>query len=165
MIFKFGQYNVDVDTERTRAFYRTAPRVTETCGCDGCRNFERAADELPDAVGMFFDRLGADLKKVCECYVNGPTEDGMLLYGGFCHLCGSLVSGGSTSVWQDGAAYPVTETFRVSVQQNTDLLEDGFPQPAVQMEFSAKIPWLLDRENPYLEKTDRLSNLQKGKTR
>ena len=170
MILTFGRYSLDIDAERTREYYRTAERVTESCSCDGCRNFERAADGLAGPVREFFDLLGADPKKVRECYVNGAAEDGTLLYGGFCHLCGTLAEGESAwksisdreSVWCGREAYPVTDSFLVAFQENVDLPEDGFPQPMVQMEFSAALPWVLEKRNPYLTEDPPGADLRKG---
>lgn len=154
MVVAFGTYTIDADVERTREFYRTAASVTEGCQCDGCRNYEKAVDVLPASIRAFFDRLGVDMKKVCECYVNAANKDGTLLYGGFYHICGSLLTGESAwqsiseahAFWNDEAAFAVTDSFRVSVHNGIDLLEDGFPLPVVQLEFSADIPWVLDEE-------------------
>lgn len=42
MIFKFGQYKVDIDVEKTKNFYENAEPVSKSCSCDGCLNFEKA---------------------------------------------------------------------------------------------------------------------------
>ena len=98
------------------------------------------------------------MKKVCECYVNTANKDGTLLYGGFYHICGSVITGESAwrrisekqSVWNDDAAFAITDHFRVSVQNDVHLLEDTFPLPVIQLEFSADIPWVLDKKNTYV---------------
>ena len=69
MIFQFGEYKIDVDVEKTRQFYDRAKTVSEGCQCDGCLNFERAVDKLPQNIRDFFSALGVDMKKICECYV------------------------------------------------------------------------------------------------
>ena len=43
MKMNFGEYEVEIDIERTSAFYQTAAVVTESCKCQGCRNYEAAA--------------------------------------------------------------------------------------------------------------------------
>ena len=53
MIFEFGPYRVDVDVERTRQWYKTEPTANQCCDCDGCINFERAADLFPERVKSF----------------------------------------------------------------------------------------------------------------
>ena len=61
---------------------------------------------MPDEVFCFFHSLGIDMKKITEIYVNRANPDGTLLYGGFCHLCGTMPEG--KSAW-------------VETQENTDL--------------------------------------------
>ena len=93
MIFQFGEYKIDVDVEKTRQFYDRAKTVSEGCQCDGCLNFERAVDKLPQNIRDFFSALGVDMKKICECYVYCAKDENTLYYGGFCHICGTLLSG------------------------------------------------------------------------
>ena len=124
MIIHLGKITLDIDVEKTREFYLHASTVTKGCSCDGCRNFEQAAGRLPAPVREFFDRLGVDPQKVCECYVNGANPDGSLLYGGFCHVCGRLLEGESAwqevadanSFWNDEKALALTPDFTVSFQ-------------------------------------------------
>lgn len=54
---------IDVDVEKTRQFYDRAKTVSEGCQCDGCLNFERAVDKLPQNIRDFFSALGVDMKK------------------------------------------------------------------------------------------------------
>lgn len=154
MVFEFGPYKVNVDVERTRAFYETAQRIDQQCRCDGCRNYVKAAAILPEAVLSFFSSLGADPVKAAEVYVNDPDHNGLALYGGFYHLCGTVLSGvsafrpagGGCRCWDRELTFHVTETFCVSFEESCDLLEDGFPQPAIQMEIDAEIPWVLEKD-------------------
>lgn len=56
----------------------------------------------------------------------------------------------STAYWDDGAAVSVSPNFRVSFQEDISLLETGFPLPVIQLEFSASIPWVLEKKNTYI---------------
>lgn len=157
MVVKFGQYIIDLDIEKTKYFYENAEPVSKGCSCDGCLNFEKAIDVLPQTVREFFANLGVDMSKVCECYVNCTNEDGTLSYGGFYHICGTLLDGESawkkisdtTSCWDESATFSVSSNFHISVQKDIALLEADFPLPAIQLEFSANIPWVLEKENTY----------------
>ena len=60
MIYKYGQYTVDIDVEKTKAFYARARRISEVCPCDGCTNFERAVKILPKDVASVFSALGIE---------------------------------------------------------------------------------------------------------
>lgn len=157
MIVEFGQYKVDVDIEKTKKFYDNAELVSQTCSCDGCLNFEKAVSTLPKSVIEFFANIGIDMRKVCECYVNCTVYDNMLSYGGFYHICGTLLSGESAwkktsdrqAYWNDEATFSVSPDFHISFQKDISLLEKDFPLPVVQLEFSANIPWVLRKKNPY----------------
>ena len=175
MIFEFGPYKVDIDIESTKQFY-AAGSVSERCSCDGCRNYEKAVNTLPSEVQNFFASLGVDISKACEVYVNCGNADGTLLYGGFYHLCGSVLEGSSAWVaanpvvrsrlsawvmrrrsigrsvvshWEESRAFQIADDFSVSFQPECALLEKNFPLPALQLEISARIPWVLPGENPY----------------
>lgn len=157
MVFNFGQYRIDVDVDMTKNFYKNADKVSEGCSCAGCKNFEQAAEYLPVAMKMFFDNLGIDYQKACECYVNCSNSDGTLLYGGFYHICGTLLSGNSAWVEIDkncshldeNIMFKVTDDFQVSFQDEVGLLEEDFPNPVIQLEFLANIPWVLVEKCPY----------------
>lgn len=157
MIFDIGQYRLDIDVVKTKHFYKNAHVVSKSCSCDGCLNFEKAVSTLPASVITFFANLGIDMKKVCECYVNCTNDDGNLLYGGFYHVCGTLLEGKSVwkkineniSRWDSKSAFSISPDFCVSFQEDIALLEKEFPLPVIQMEFSAKIPWVLKKSNPY----------------
>lgn len=158
MVLKFGEYEIDVDIQKTRSFYENAKFISEECSCDGCQNFEKAVDVLPQSVKVFFSDLGINMKKICECYVNVVNEDESLLYGGFCHICGTLLSGNgawvkidkNTAYWKKDSTFSVSQNFHISFQDNISLLEKDFPLPVIQLEISANIPWVLEKENPYL---------------
>ena len=44
MIFEFGYHKIDVDVEKTRAFYEQAELLTEGCECLNCKKYEKAVD-------------------------------------------------------------------------------------------------------------------------
>jgi hypothetical protein len=150
MLFDFGKFKIDVDTERTRAFYAQEDVISARCSCDGCQNYEKAIDVLPHEVIHFFDELGVDIKKIRETYVLKNNPSGTLLYGGFLHLCGVLIGGNSSaSHFEDDKPFYITGSFSVSFHDKCALLEKDFPLPALQLEILADIPWVLEKENPY----------------
>ena len=157
MIFTFGNYTIDIDVEKTRQIYQRLPLITQRCDCDGCRNFEKAVDILPKAVRTFFDDLGVDLKRIVERYVNCKNKDGTLLYGGFCHVCGTLIQGENAwvnifpnhSYYNPDLAYHLDDNFFLSFQEECLMVEEQFEAPMLQIEFEANIPWVLNKENNY----------------
>lgn len=149
MIFEFGLYRVDVDMERTRRWYETEPTASQCCDCDGCVNFDRAADLFPESIKSFFAALGADAKKPIEVYVNYTNKDGTLWYGGWYHLCGTLLSEGE-ELWQVIEGKPFgSRGFQIFFRGRADCVQENCPRPVVQMELNADIPWVLEKENTY----------------
>ena len=158
MIFKFNQYVIDINIDKTRSFYQVAENIADGCDFPGCRNFEKAVSHLPQEIVEIFNKMGIDMKKAREAYVNCKNLDGTLFYAGFYHICGKLVSGGSP--WKETSQmskeldekelFKINENFQIGFQDEVGLLEENFPLPVIQLEFFANIPWVLEEENTYL---------------
>ena len=146
MIFSFPKFALDIDVEKTQAYYKTAHLVSADCSCSGCRNYEQAIELLPEEVLSFFSQLGIEMKKIREAYVNCTNTDDTVFYGGFYHVCGSIVEG-------ESAYLTIAHNFDVSLKDTCDLLEDSFPIPAIQLEISANMPWVLAEKNDYIKTT------------
>lgn len=152
MIFRFGNYTLDVDVERTRAFYARGDVKTtsEQYTCAGCQNFDKAILKMPAAVTDFLESLGLDPRKPAEAFdVMGILgEDGKVWYNGFYHLCGVRLQG--EDAWVETAKdmkhldgdrmYAVDDDFKVSFEEAVCLLHEAFPTPVLQMEFDAHLP-------------------------
>ncbi len=158
MIFQLGYYKIDVDIERTRDFYQSLSEVSSGCYCGGCRNYEIAVDTLPEEVTCFFDSLGIDMKKIREVYVNCSHDDKTVYYGGFYHLCGTVLEGesawkpvnSSLSHWDEELTYKISDNFNVSFSNACHLVEENHPLPIMQLEIAADLPWVLEEDNPYV---------------
>ena len=156
MLFEFNQFCIDIDVASTKDFYEKAKFITDSCSCDGCMNFAHAVENLPEIIKEFFSKIGIDMKKICECYVNCTNTDGTLLYGGFYHVCGTMQRGQSawvkcsetTAYWNEKFTYLLSPNFQISFQNEIHLLEDNFPLPVLQLEILANIPWVLQKSNP-----------------
>jgi len=139
MIFEFYDYKIDIDADRTRGFYETHDFANGACTCGGCRNYEKAADCFPEEVIAFFKNLGVDdMKKFCEVYTLTDYDD-TVLYGGWYHICGEIISGDTANKY-----FNITNGFQASFHNDLRLLEEDFPLPAVQLEITAKVPWVLE---------------------
>ena len=152
MIIRFGNYTIDVDVERTRAFYARGDVKTtsEQCTCAGCQNYDKAILKMPAAVTDFLESLGLDPRKPAEAFdvMGGLAEDGKVLYNGFYHLCGVRLQG--EDAWVKTAKdmkhldgdrmYAVDGDFKVSFEEEVCLLHEAFPTPVLQMEFDARLP-------------------------
>ena len=93
MIFEFGKFCVDVDVERTRAFYdKHGKTVIEDCGCVNCRNYYESILTVSDKVTTFFRSLGIDPRKSPEATWWYTDENGVAYYTICFHLVGTLVN-------------------------------------------------------------------------
>ena len=157
MILEFGSYKLDVDVERTRAYYETARPISEGCSCCGCRNYVNAIDFLPKEVQLFFSQLGIDMRKSPDVHIHCAYTDNTMLYGGWYHICATLIRGESafiqtsptSSYFDESKTFSVTSDFKVSFEKNCSLLDDKFPRPVIQLEIHAYIPWVLAEEHGY----------------
>ena len=157
MVFNFQKYKLDIDVEATKKYYETAKFISEDCSCDGCRNYEKAIDFLPGEVLSFFAQLGIEMKKAREIYIYCANADDTLFYGGWYYLCATMIHGESAWVGtsqsqaycDDTKTIPITDDYKVSFQENCDLLDNNFPLPAIQLEIMADIPWVLAEKHDY----------------
>lgn len=158
MNIQFGNYLLDIDVEKTKEFYKTAETITQGCDCSGCCNYEKAKHKFPIEVLHFFDKIGVDITKAAEIIPYASENDKKsILYGGFYHICGTLLS--DTVLWNttdsecfhlnEGKMYEVANGYKIGFRSECDLLEDNFPLPAIQMEISFTCPWVLETENIY----------------
>lgn len=144
-----GVNELDIDVNRTVAYYKQASPIT--CDCQGCRNFTMAINKLPKAVVVFLDSLGVSLNKLDEVSVLCRKEDGNILYNGFLYVCGRLLNnenvfiktGERSYMLNKCRIYEVADGFEVHFTEGQDLIDDGFPRPAIQLNFTCTLPWVL----------------------
>lgn len=157
MILDIGIYQLDVDVERTAQFYRSAEGIR--CDCDGCRNYAKAVLSLPIAVQHFFQQFGIDPAKPAEVYVNDAPSANSVHYGGFYHVCGTVLKGTDPWIPVGNGGYILDEQCLIQLNDECsffissdriDLLDEHFPKPVLQIEIVFILPWVLDKANPYL---------------
>ena len=159
MNLKFGNFAVEIDAERTARFYRESAKSTsEWCTCRGCQNFDKAVLKAPAAVLEFFAAMGIDPRKPAEaCDAAGELfDDGTVYYWGFYHVCGKITE--MPDCWKAGAPTEEktadlqratmyrpdgTADFEFGFTDNINLLEEGFPEPCIQLEFDMYLPCVL----------------------
>ncbi len=156
MVLHFGKYKVNAEPEKTREFYKTQELLLDGCDCQGCRNLEKAMADIPRPVKEFFAAFGIDPDKLFECFATRMNENG-LGYMGACFAYGTVPEGDRGTDCDSGdeynGYYPVTEDFQVRFSNSTIKIGDSPAEPAVRIEFSAVIPWVLDEEytGPYVK--------------
>ena len=160
MLFHLADAIIDVDVERTRAFYARpdVPTTSRGCSCTGCQNFDKAILTVPDTVTAFLASLGIDPRKPAETYsVKGVGEreaDGTVWYQGWYHVCGTVEK------WPD---FEQTETritirpedyyrpdpafhYEVIIEPMVDLIHKEMPRPVIQLMFDTYLPYVLKEQ-------------------
>ena len=160
MLFHLADAIIDVDVERTRAFYARpdVPTTSQGCSCTGCQNFDKAILTVPDTVTAFLASLGIDPRKPAETYsVKGIGEreaDGTVWYQGWYHVCGTVEK------WPD---FEQTETritirpedcyrpdpafhYEVIIEPMVDLIHKEMPRPVIQLMFDTYLPYVLKEQ-------------------
>lgn len=160
MLFHLADAIIDVDVERTRAFYArpNVPTTSQGCSCTGCQNFDKAILTVPDTVTAFLASLGIDPRKPAETYsVKGVGEreaDGTVWYQGWYHVCGTVEK------WPD---FEQTETritirpedcyrpdpafhYEVIIEPMVDLIHKEMPRPVIQLMFDTYLPYVLKEQ-------------------
>lgn len=143
-----GEWLIEVDREATEAAYLHENPIS-MCTCVYCENYFAACQAhtaFSPATFAFFQDLGIAPEKEAEVYaMYANPEKTHLFYGGFYHLVGRIIK--AAKKWD---YVPVDDQFGVFFSTENELISNHFPHPAIQMDFTGFIPWVLDdrREKP-----------------
>ena len=156
MIFERGVYKLDVDTDRTRAYYTRAGGVA--CGCAGCRNYSAAAARMPQGVRAFLEQFGIDPAKPAETTAYNALEDGQTWYHAWFHICGGVLEGTEPYRQTGPKHFEMKAEYHIPLGEDSDawfksdcaLLDKDFPRPAMELNVTFYLPWVLEEKNPYL---------------
>ena len=146
MIFEFGHQKVDIDVERTRQFYLEDGILD--CPCDDCVNYVNAVDKLPDPVKVFFDNIGVNVKNPAEISTLCAVSEKTVVYHGFYYVCGNVLDNdnlGEEFDEDDESYYAIAPHFWAYFLRKFALPEDQLPKPLIWLEFTGRIPWVLDK--------------------
>lgn len=136
-----GAYEIDVDVEATRAYYAGYTAAEWNCDCAGCRNFARAAEQLPEMLREYLAKLGLEADKPVHITPEVAQEGGTkLFYTGWYHLRGTLPHEVQTVPLPDCDACLTTDC---------TVLSREVLSPLLQLDFSATLPWVLEEPNTY----------------
>lgn len=161
MIFKLNNCILDIDVERTRAFYERTDikSIGEQCSCCGCQNYDKVIMEASDRVTEFLRSLGIDPRKPPEVYnVTGLLEEeGTIWYNGWYHVCGRIVESPDMveetlldtgvilkrTCWEHSYSPDPDFPFMVLPILDQALLHEDFPTPVIQLEIDTHLPYVL----------------------
>lgn len=155
---QFDRWRLACDPQATRAAYALTEIDTTTAPTlDDDRNWIQARDQglvYPEEVIALFAQLGIDLRREAELYHLARLDSGLHEYGGWFHFVGSLVSGRDAWIPDSPTAWhadlkQISTTFALGFTARVNLVKPSFKgHPLVQLEFDAKIPWLLGEPEP-----------------
>lgn len=155
MLLECGIYRLDVDTERTKAYYATLDGVG--CDCSGCRNYEKAISALAVPVQSFLHQFGIDPRNPIEMSILYSPDANKTFYDGFFHICGSILEGKDLLIQTGAKTYKLNPDYLIDLDADSSayftdmcgLVDDVFPRPVMQLHISFALPWVLEEANPY----------------
>jgi len=140
-LVKFNDWILEIDVEKTLAFYKTD---MEVCKCLYCCNYGEAVKNNDDSVTSFLGELGIMPDRPVEVS-EFPMENSELLhYIGFYHIVGKVLKGETCTIsdWQDHHTYQLG-AFEFCLSWEVEQVQKNFPQPIIQLNFDVKLPWVL----------------------
>ena len=148
-----GSWNLEYDKIATQNAYSNSIPINQGCSCNSCENYYQASKKFPAEINSLFGALGIDASKPAEVYDCGVFENGRVLYGGFYHIVGNILSG--EDVWQPIAKnhskqvnmLRIADGFEVGFSFSNNLVRESFPASVCQMEISFWVPWVINE--PY----------------
>jgi 8-oxo-dGTP pyrophosphatase MutT (NUDIX family) len=149
---RFKHWKLQCDSFATReAYEQIAHGGPEDCGCNACKNFAAARRYVyPTDVRELFEELGIDINKEAEVYHNCKLDSGLHDYGGWFHFVGSIEDGADSKrqIAENSFRFdlePSNDQFAIGFTAYTSLVPESFgDQALVQIEFEAKIPWVIE---------------------
>jgi len=153
---RFGRWELTCDPERTRKAYAAVVKGSpEECGCEPCINFAALRGQIyvPEVLTLF-EKLGIPPNREAEIYHMARLESGRHLYGGWFHFVGAIVSGADAAqqiaerIWQPDLER-AGDNFSLRFSSHFALVRESFAGlHLVQVEFTAKVPWILPTIEP-----------------
>ena len=143
MLIKAGNYLIDVDLAATKGYYSSD--MVNDCSCYGCENFRACAPHFDARIKDFFISVGIeDMGYIAEIIPYNTEPDGRVFYGGFYHICGNIIE--RPEAYEP---FEITDDFGIWFDEDCARLSEDFPRPALQIEISTKIDWVIDKPNTY----------------
>jgi hypothetical protein len=145
---KIGSWIIEVDVNKTIAYYDKQPLITEEWDSVFEENYVLACETFPQEVKELFNSLGIDPRKQGEVNEYEENQDGSHIYGGFYFIVGNIISGPDFWIHTEEGSIPNFETINNIQIAFTDELamtpDEDLPKTVIQLEFQIKVPWLLN---------------------
>ena len=148
MVLNLSDYRIEVFREQTESYYAEEQTIYDSDPNDDTKNFVMAISGIDKDVQVFFKEIGVDIKKPIEMFLS-YEEGPLLVYEGYYHICGNILSGTAPWMCEDNSnlkildesvMHPIGKSFLCGFSEECTLLYEGFPQPAIQMEVIITLP-------------------------
>ena len=135
---------INADVNMTKDFYS---KDIELCNCLYCENYMEACNHVDSSVMEIFAMLGINPSKPSHLSEFGEMQDGLRLYHGSYHIIGKLIEGKycTDSDWNNANTAGI-KNFTFGFNKDLTFVHDDFPHPVLQLEFEARIPWVLNEK-------------------
>ena len=100
----------------------------------------------------FFNSIGIDPQKSPEATWWNTNENGIAYYSIIFHVVGTMIQ--SVDIFKpvgdngyqriNENLYEIDKDFKVGFTSNVVLVEKDFPNPCIQLEIEAYLPWMID---------------------
>jgi hypothetical protein len=147
---KYKDWGFEVDLDLTRQTYKNiSVSGAENCICNDCKNYVAYRDKVfSDEIRSLFKDLGIDYKKEVEITLFEILPGGHHHIGGWFHFKGSIKTGKNYRIPLLSGGHiidltPITENFSIGFTEGGDLTFFSDKKGLVQVEFMAKIPWVI----------------------
>lgn len=142
---RLEKWLLDVDEDKTGRLYH---ENTEICHCLYCRNYTEVMNNLSLSIHSVFTTLGIKPTKPMLLSEFGKAENGVHLYIGSYPFVGELLEGRycTDSEWDETNTATIG-FFTFGITKELVVNADELPQPSLQLDVEARIPWVLD-ESP-----------------
>ncbi len=157
MLFEIGVYRLNVDVERTKAYY-AAQGGNIGCDCAGCRNYEKACHQLSAPIQSFLRQFGITPEHPINLSTGYLSDGARVVYDGMFYICGTILAGNNPWIQTGPKSRKIDPDYTIDLDPDSSayleepfgLLDLSFPHPVIQLEIIFTLPWLLEEPNPYL---------------
>jgi hypothetical protein len=145
--FKFEEYTLKVDVEKTKEANKKVPLSNEQCTCDHCENFSLASSNASMEFVDLLTSLGLEIRRTSEVYTSGFNNN-MYNYHGFYHLVGTLETKDRIQPNDDTGSLEIksiqiSNDSSIYFTDDCSLVPESFPKHYLQLEFSIQLPRVL----------------------
>lgn len=147
MNIHISDYIISLNYKDTKLFYDKEDYITDNCGCDYCKNYFLACEQLDLSTKILFNSLGIDPQKEAEVMHLFEDDDFIHHYSVFYHFSGKIING--PLFWLKQSREVFTPNFikfndiEIGFTESLSIPPDSLAKPIVQLEIKLSMPWLL----------------------